>query len=255
MGGRKLLSLARRAHGPGLPLIPHDMAWRPYQNLIDGELDNRTAGKVTGWMRFYRRGKDPFRVTFDLTGDFHEDIRGKVIRLSNPLASEENAKLTRDSMEGFATRQVGTVGDITAGIPLGTWTPELAHKLLAQQEARWEMNGVPQSEREEYRREFAERNADRIASSEPYYPYVDYPYIEWYSERNGRVVLELDSSQLEVVGDDRQPPREKSPGELAQDEQRRAKAMAAFMATVVKEVSEENRRKGGDGNVSGFVVG
>src|SRR6058998_2643976 len=90
MGGRKLLSLARRAHGPGLPLIPHDMAWRPYQNLIDGELDNRTAGKVTGWMRFYRRGKDPFRVTFDLTGDFHEDIRGKVIRLSNPLASEEN---------------------------------------------------------------------------------------------------------------------------------------------------------------------
>ena len=146
-----MLSLARRAHGPGLPLIPHDMAWRPYQNLIDGELDNRIAGKVTGWMRFYRRGKDPFRVTFDLTGDFHEDIHGKVIRLSNPLASEENAKLTRDSMEGFATRQVGTVGDITAGIPLGTWTPELAHKLLAQQEARWEMNGVPQSEREEYR--------------------------------------------------------------------------------------------------------
>ena len=252
-----MLSLARRAHGPSLPLIPHDMAWRPYQNLIDGELDNRIAGKVTGWMRFYRRGKKPFRVTFDLAGDFHEDIRGKVIRLSNPSPSDRNIELERKGtyMEGFVPMQAGSAGDITAGVPLGTWTPELAQKLLAQQEASWEMNAVPQFKREEYRREFAERNADRIASSEPYYPYVDYPYIEWYSERNGRVVLELDSSQLEVIGDDRQSRREKSPEEHAQDDQRRAKAMAAFMATVVKEVSEENRRKGGDGNVSGFVVG
>jgi hypothetical protein len=27
-------------------------------------------------------------------------------------------------------------------------------------------------------------------------PYVNYPYIEWYSEYNGRVVLELDPSQV-----------------------------------------------------------
>src|SRR5436309_793660 len=169
MGGRKLLSLARRVHSPGFSLIPHDMAWRPYQNLIDGELDNRIAGKVTGWMRFYRRGKKPFRVTFDLAGDFHEDIRGKVIRLSNPSPSDKNAELGRDGtyMEGFATQQIGDAGDITAGIPLGTWTPELAQQLLAQQEARWDMNGVTQSKREEYRRDFAERNADRIASGEP----------------------------------------------------------------------------------------
>src|SRR5438093_10257870 len=159
-----MLSLARRAHGPGLPLIPHDMAWRPYQNLIDGELDNRIAGKVTGWVRFYRRGKDPFRVTFDLTGDFHEDIRGKVIRLSNPSPSDANSELGRDGtyMEGFATHQVGDAGDITAGIPLGAWTPELAQLLLAQQEARFERIGVPQSEREKYRRVFAELIAKRI---------------------------------------------------------------------------------------------
>jgi hypothetical protein len=28
------------------------MAWRPSEYLIDGELDNTTPGKVTGWMRF-----------------------------------------------------------------------------------------------------------------------------------------------------------------------------------------------------------
>jgi hypothetical protein len=27
------------------------MAWRPCENLIEGDLDNRTPGKVTGWMR------------------------------------------------------------------------------------------------------------------------------------------------------------------------------------------------------------
>src|SRR5205823_2580759 len=124
---------------------------------------NRIAGKVTGWMRFYRRGKNLFRVTFDLAGDFHEDIRGKVIRFANPSASDKNAGLDRDGtyMEGFATRQIGTAGDITAGVPLGTWTPELAQKLLAQQEASWEMNAVPQFKREKYRREFAKGSAGR----------------------------------------------------------------------------------------------
>jgi len=30
--------------------------------------------------------------------------------------------------------------------------------------------------------------------------YVDYPYIEWYSQQNGRVVLELEPEQIEVIG-------------------------------------------------------
>jgi len=28
------------------------MAWRPYENLVEGELDNTVAGKVSGWMQF-----------------------------------------------------------------------------------------------------------------------------------------------------------------------------------------------------------
>jgi hypothetical protein len=31
--------------------------------------------------------------------------------------------------------------------------------------------------------------------------YVDYPYIEWYSDANGRVVLELERSQLAILTD------------------------------------------------------
>ena len=111
------------------------MAWRPYQNLIDGELDYRTPGKVTGWMRFFRRGEEPLRVTLDLAGDFHEDIRGKVIRLKNPEPADKNeVELDRPGthMEGFAPMQRGVVGDITAGIPLGPWTEQLAMNLMVQ---------------------------------------------------------------------------------------------------------------------------
>lgn len=59
------------------------MAWRPTEHLIEGELDNTTPGKVTGWMRFAGMNE---RVLFDLTGDFHRDIRGARIRLAGPTA-------------------------------------------------------------------------------------------------------------------------------------------------------------------------
>jgi hypothetical protein len=108
------------------------MAWRPYENLIGGELDNRTPGKVTGWMHFFRRAKRPLRVTFDLAGDFHEDIRGALIRLSNLNPSDRNDQLERKGsyVDGLAPLQRGTLGDITAGLPLGTWTEELAKSSL-----------------------------------------------------------------------------------------------------------------------------
>ena len=50
-----------------------NMAWRPTEYLLEGELDNTTPGKVTGWMRFAGT-KD--RVTLDLEGDFHRINRG-----------------------------------------------------------------------------------------------------------------------------------------------------------------------------------
>src|SRR5690242_612635 len=119
------------------------MAWRPYENLIDGELSNRVPGKVTGWMRFFRRGAKPLKVTFDLEGDFHDDIRGADIILSNPRPSEHSSlERAGTYMKGFAPTQRGTVGDITAGLPLGPWTQELADRLKAQLEIVWRKSGI-----------------------------------------------------------------------------------------------------------------
>jgi hypothetical protein len=127
-----------------------NMAWRPTKQLIEGELDNTIPGKVTGWMEFTGMKK---LVRFDLEGDFHRDIKGNKIKLFGD--GEES-----DYMNGFSPEQVGSVGDITAGLE-------------------------PQD-------------------------YVNYPYIEWYSQTNGRVVLELDDYQVEVIGEQLEAEKQKS---------------------------------------------
>lgn len=87
------------------------MAWRPYEQFIEGVLDNTVPDKVTGWMKFAGMNE---KVVFDLEGNFHRDIRGSKVRLRGNGESanqEESAKY----MEGFSTQQTGQVGDMTAG--------------------------------------------------------------------------------------------------------------------------------------------
>lgn len=232
------------------------MAWRPYSNLIDGELDNRIPEKVTGWMRFIRRGKLPLKVVFDLAGDFHEDIRGKVIRLKNPEPSDKNEPLDREGtyMEGFAQVQRGETGDITAGQPLGPWTDELAQRLMAQHEISWQELGLTGPEREERRKMLTQEYREHVDGGDLFYPYVPYPYLEWFSVENGRVVLELEPSQVDIL-DEGSVPQAKTPAELAGAERKRAQAFGAFLQEMVGELAEENRKQGGDGNVTGIVVG
>ncbi|MFH1108390.1 MAG: hypothetical protein V1790_04215 [Planctomycetota bacterium] len=121
------------------------MAWRPNKHLLEGELDNSTPDKVTGWMTF--AGLDR-KVTFELDGNFHRDIRGAKIRFRGDGNADDPEAASY--MEDFALKQTGKVGDITAGLP-------------------------PRD-------------------------YSSTPYLEWYSEENGRVVLELDPEQVEVIG-------------------------------------------------------
>jgi len=130
------------------------MAWRPYENLISGELDNTELGRVTGWMKFKGiRSK----VKFDLKGDFHRDIRGSKIKLTGEGVNRTVGD-HKNYMKGFSTIQNGDVGDITAGLPIGV-----------------------------------DQDGKKV------YDYCSYPYIEWYSDKNGRCVLELDPSQIEIM--------------------------------------------------------
>ena len=146
------------------------MAWRPTTLLIEGMLDNTTPGKVTGWMRFAGMKE---KVTFDLEGNFHRDIRGAKIRLIGGATGNEPD--VEGNMQGFAPRQTGRVGDITAGLP----------------------------------------PADYISGS---------VYVEWYSQENGRVVLELEQDQLELLS---QPIPACESDPISREEQKRN--MAEFL--------------------------
>ncbi len=155
------------------------MAWRPTQYLIEGELDNTRLGKVTGWMRFAGM-KD--RVTFDLQGNFHRDIRGAKIRFRGDAAETEPPADANEYTKGFALHHTGKVGDMTAGLPP--------------------------------------------------YDYGQAPYFEWFGKENGRVVIELEPTQVEVIGTPI-PARESYP--VSRDTQKRN--MAQFLGSIAAEVN------------------
>jgi hypothetical protein len=159
------------------------MAFRPTTFLIEGILDNTTPGKVTGWMRFAGiKGK----VTFDLEGNFHRDIRGAKIRLMGGASDDEPG--AEEYLQGFALHQTGKAGDITAGMP----------------------------------------PADYVSGS---------VYVEWYSQLNGRVVLELEQDQIELLSSPI-PAIESDP--ISREDQNRN--MAEFLGSLAQEMNIPEER-------------
>jgi hypothetical protein len=70
-----------------------------------------------------------------------------------------------------------------------------------------------------------------ITAGLPPVDYVNYPYVEWYSQENGRVVLELGADQVEVIGRPI-PACESDP--ISREQQNRN--MAEFLGSLAAEV-------------------
>ena len=135
------------------------MAWRIDEAVIRGEIDNTVEGKTSG--RLWLVGRDE-PVLLDLDGDCWRDLAGSRLSFRNPApkagAGPELAPLQR-----------GLVGDMTASrkskVPMVA-EDELAALLDAGQE-------IP----------FSWRNT---------------LYLEWFSEAQGRVVIETCGFELEL---------------------------------------------------------
>jgi hypothetical protein len=74
-------------------------------------------------------------------------------------------------------------------------------------------------------------NVGDMTAGLPPQDYVAYPYFEWYSEDNGRVVLELDPEQVEVIGKP-VPACESDPVSREKQEQN----MAAFLGGMAQDL-------------------
>jgi exonuclease III len=71
-----------------------------------------------------------------------------------------------------------------------------------------------------------------ITAGLPPADYVNYPYVEWYSDENGRVLIELEPQQVEVI-DIPIPACESDP--ISRDQQNRN--MAEFLGTMATELN------------------
>ncbi|MCU0791533.1 MAG: hypothetical protein MUE42_01475 [Opitutaceae bacterium] len=167
------------------------MAWRIDEYLIHGEIDNRTPGRVTGRLWFLGREQEP--VTVELEGNAWRDVAGHVLRFTNPRPTAPVAGF----LDRLASEQRGVVGDITA-----------SRKVR-----------VPECSMEEVM---------RLVEAGKSYPWhwANCLYLEWHSERNGRVVIESVDYQVEL---DAEAAWVMSEEEEAAQQAANGSAMIAFM--------------------------
>ncbi len=138
------------------------MAWRIDEAVVRGELDNRTRGRVTGRLWLVGRTEP---VLLDLAGDCHRDLAGRFLEFTNPQPKAAN-------LVSLAPRQLGSVGDITAS-------------------RKVRVPDVPMDQISEY-----------IEAGRPYPAHWGNAlYLEWFSETDGRVVIETASFELRIIGD------------------------------------------------------
>ena len=130
--------------------------------MVRGEVDNRVRGRVTGRIWFAGR---PEPIVLQLMGNGWPDLAGRRLEFSNPDPSPGD-------LDGLAPFQEGTVGDFTASRKVKV--PE-----------------IPMDQIGEY-----------YASKKPFpWHWGNSLYLEWFSERNGRVVIESASYDLKIIGE------------------------------------------------------
>jgi len=137
------------------------MAMRIHQRVVRGEIDNRELGHVRG--RIWLIGNDK-PIVLDLTGNCWRDLAGCRMTFSNPQPT-----LPADEHCQVAPAQIGAAGDVTASRKVRVFDVPLDEALTILKKG-----GTP---------------PEHMANS---------LYIEWFSEANGRVVIESADYTVEV---------------------------------------------------------
>lgn len=160
------------------------MAFRIHDSVVRGEIDNRQRGVVRGKVWVHGRAEP---VVLELRGNAHPDLAGCLLTFTNPQPITPHHHL--DSLNPV---QRGTIGDLTASRRVRVFDIPFA-EALAMLERK-------------------EKPPEHMANS---------LYLEWFSDANGRVVIESADYQLTISA----PEWRLTPGE---DEQRAAEAEAGF---------------------------
>ncbi len=137
------------------------MAWRIHDSVIRGEIDNRVKGRVQG--RLWLDGlAEP--VALDLEGNACPDLAGCLLKFKNPAKTFPLRKKPK-----FNLLQRGKIGNLSASQKVRGFT-------IPDQEALAMMDR-------------GEKPPEHLANC---------LYLEWFSEGNGRVVIESANFELNI---------------------------------------------------------
>ncbi len=137
------------------------MAFRIHDSVVRGEIDNRVKGIVRGWIWVEDRAEP---IVLDLKGNARPDLAGCLLTFVNPLQ-----RITHQHLDDLHPLQRGSIGDLTASRKVRVFDVPLEEALAM------------------IRRK--EKSPEHMANS---------LYLEWFSEANGRVVVESADYELTI---------------------------------------------------------
>jgi len=176
------------------------MAFRIHDCVVRGEIDNRTRGMVRG--KIWLAGREA-PVILVLRGNAWPDLAGCRLIFTNRLKPQPLPQA-----ESLQSLQRGGIGDLTASRKVRVFDVPL-EEAMAMYERR-------------------EKPPEHLANS---------LYLEWFSERNGRVVIESADYDLVIST----PEWRMTPEEEAERAQQAAESMVDFTQMLTDEVEKHHR--------------
>jgi len=164
------------------------MAWRVHDSVIRGEIDNRERGFVRGQVWLAGQA-EPVRL--ELQGNAAGDLAGCLLTFENP---GEKIPMRTDSQ--LASLQRGTAGDMTASRKVRVFDMPIEEAYMRKKQ------GLPVPE--------------HLANS---------LYLEWFSDFNGRVVIESADYKITISA----PAWRLTPEDEQQRREQSAKGFEGFM--------------------------
>src|SRR5438094_4888278 len=168
------------------------MAWRLHEHILRGKIDNRTRGRVTG--EIWLAGIDE-PLVLELAGDCAPDLAGCELSFENPDPVPMTTKPP-------APQQRGPAGDITAARKVRVFDVSIEEALAISRRG--------------------ETPPEHMANA---------VYLEWFSERSGRVVIESTDYRLQIS----EPAWRYTKEEIAERDRRIAEQETPFAIAITQD--------------------
>jgi len=176
------------------------MAFRIHDSVVRGEIDNRVNGLVRGKIWLEGRAEP---LILELKGNAWPDLAGCLLTLNNPLK-----RVPHHHLGSLHSIQRGGIGDLTASRKVRVFDLPVREAYLMCKRG--------------------EKPPEHMANC---------LYLEWFSEANGRVVIESADYELTISA----PEWRMKPEENEHRAREAAAGMAGFMSRLTEAVEEQQR--------------